>query len=81
MIEIFITNITEEQKAIELVQLLKKEFVHLEIDYDMNETSLPFPCGHTVLRVEGLYTNTEQIIALAKNKNIICEIMKDKICD
>ncbi|WP_298420723.1 hypothetical protein [uncultured Kordia sp.] len=59
--------------------MLKTEFPELKIDYDMDETNLPYPCGHTVIRIKGIYFSIEKIVSLISKKGFVCEIMKDKI--
>ncbi|MGY5354732.1 hypothetical protein [Wenyingzhuangia sp. IMCC45467] len=81
MVEVFITNIKKEKEAKKIVQLLEKKFLNIIVDYDMNETGLDFPCGHTVIRTENTLLDIHKIIATIQQRGIICEIMKDKICN
>lgn len=81
MIEVFITNIKVNRKQKKITNQLKKKFKNLVIDYDMNESDLDFPCGHTVIRVETIAVNVQQIINIIQNQGIVCKIMKDKICN
>lgn len=80
MVEVFITNITEKAAVNSLKKLLKEEFTNLLINFDMDETGLPYPCGHTVLRVEGKNIDVKKIISTLQKQGILSEIMKDEIC-
>lgn len=81
MVEVFITDI-KKQDQLQVVQRgLVAGFPDLKICFDLNETGLPFPCGHTVLRVEGQRAfDQESIIATVCNSGFSCNIMEDKIC-
>lgn len=52
MVEVFITDIKKQTQAKKMVKTLKRLFSELKISFDMDETGLPFPQGHTVLRAE-----------------------------
>ncbi|CAZ98357.1 hypothetical protein Q4603_09020 [Zobellia galactanivorans] len=80
MVEVLITNIEKISKAKRMVKLLEKEFDQLKIDYDMNETKLAYPCGHTILRIEGRHIYTKEIISTIEREGILCELIKDEIC-
>lgn len=53
MVEIFKTDIQHQALADRVLAIIKNENLDLKINIDLNETELPFPCGHTILRVEG----------------------------
>lgn len=76
MTEIFLTDIKTKVQADSLLDYFKSEYPELKISYDLNETENPFPCGHTVLRVEGDDFSTEGI--LISIKNLIAEFWKTK---
>lgn len=80
MIEVFITNITKEYLAKKVVKQLSNRFLEFKIDYDLNETALDFPCGHTVLRVEGEKMPLESITQLVYQMGFECQVMPDTIC-
>ena len=80
MVEVFITNITEKSRAKDLKKLLKEEFTKLLINFDLDETGRPYPCGHTVLRVEGQSIDAKKIISVLQKETVLCEIMKDEVC-
>ncbi|MBM1106245.1 hypothetical protein JQC67_08865 [Aurantibacter crassamenti] len=80
MVEVFITTISNKRQAKRIINCIKKEFEDLKINFDLDETGLPFPCGHTVLRIEGLQINTSEVIKIVQKEAVMCQIMKDKIC-
>jgi hypothetical protein len=80
MIEVFITDIQNNIQAYEILKKIQKDNTDLKINFDLNETDFPFPCGHTVLRVEAIKINLDNIMATLKNQGFNCEIMEDKIC-
>ncbi|WP_420573309.1 hypothetical protein [Kordia sp.] len=80
MIEVFITNIKIQTDAEKVVEMLKSNFPTLKINFDMDETGLAFPCGHTVIRIEGINFNIKNIISIIKNEKFLCEVMEDRIC-
>lgn len=80
MIEIFITDIKNEIQFDKILTEIQKENSELKINFDLNETDLPFPCGHTILRVEGNKINSAKILQKVKILGFNCEILEDKIC-
>lgn len=81
MIEVFTTNIQNEIQAIRVVGVLEKSFIDLKINFDLNETNLPYPCGHTILRIEGKVINTEKILSIVNKSGFKCDILEDKVCN
>ncbi|WP_276165399.1 hypothetical protein [Zobellia alginiliquefaciens] len=79
MVEVFITNIDKRAQAKGIVKMLGLVFSELKIDFDLDETALPFPKGHTVLRVEGKHIDHVKIMRLTREFGIRCEIMEDRI--
>ncbi|CAM4089827.1 hypothetical protein ZORO111903_00485 [Zobellia roscoffensis] len=79
MVEVFITNIEKRAQAKGIVKMLGLVFSELKIDFDLDETDLPFPKGHTVLRVEGQNIDSTEIIRLSREFGIRCEIMENHI--
>ena len=77
MVEVFITDIKKQVQAKRMIETLEPVFPELRFNYDMDETELSFPMGHTVLRVEGKNIDAEQIISIVKKLGANCEIMKD----
>jgi hypothetical protein len=80
MIEIFITNIQNSVQAERISSIVQSENHDLKINFDLNETELPFPCGHTILRVEGDKINSDKLMSTMRNQGYDCEILEDKIC-
>ncbi|SEH97007.1 hypothetical protein SAMN02927937_02459 [Paenimyroides aquimaris] len=81
MIEVFTTNIQSEIQAIRVLEILEKNFHELKINFDLNETNLPYPCGHTILRIEGKVINTEKVLSIVNKSGFRCDILEDKICN
>lgn len=81
MIEVFITNIQNEIQANHVSYMLKNGFPELKINFDLNETNLPYPCGHTILRIEGNIINTEKVLSVVNKSGFRCDILEDKICN
>ncbi len=79
MVEIFITDINTQSQSEDLLAILKRTFNGLQINFDLGETDLPFPQGHSVLRVEGEYVDSTNIITVVKAVGYKCEIMADTI--
>lgn len=81
MIEVFTTNIQSEIQAIHVVGILEKSFIDLKINFDLNETNLPYPCGHTILRIEGKIINVEKVLSIVSRSGFRCDILEDKVCN
>lgn len=81
MVEVFITDIQNEIQTAKVFTEIQKENTDLKINFDLNETDLPFPWGHTILRVEGNKINSEKILQKVKTLGFNCEILEDKICN
>jgi len=81
MIEVFTTNIQSEIQAIRVIGILEKSFIDLKINFDLNETHLPYPCGHTILRIEGKVINTEKVLSIVNKSGFRCDILEDKVCN
>jgi hypothetical protein len=63
MVEIFITDIQNEIQANEVSGIIQNENADLKINFDLNETDFSFPCGHTILRIEGSKINSDKILS------------------
>ena len=79
MIEVFITDIKNECDIKSVLKPLGIHFPNLKVSYDLNETNMPFPCGHTILRVESATIYPEKIISLVQKSGFQCEVLEDKI--
>lgn len=80
MIEIFTTDINNELKTVSVCKTLRQKFSGLKINFDSDETGLPYPCGHTILRVEGKIVPVQEIMQKIQELGFQCEILTDKIC-
>lgn len=80
LVETFITDIQNAMQSEKILNTIKGENVELKINFDLNETDFPFPCGHTILRVEGKKINSDSILVSVRNQGFKCEILEDKIC-
>lgn len=80
MVAVFITDIQNEIQSESVLNTIQNENIELKINFDLNETDLSFPCGHTILRIEGNKINSDTIMETVKNQGFNCEILEDKIC-
>lgn len=80
MIEVFITDIQNKDQADRVLSRVLTEDIDLKVNFDFNETDLSFPCGHTILRIEGDVINSDATIAIVNEQGFKCEILEDKIC-
>ncbi|WP_020529274.1 hypothetical protein [Flexithrix dorotheae] len=80
MVEVFITNIKLENQAIAVLESLESDFPDLLINFDLEDFQAPYPCGHSILRVEGKSINPQSIINCLRLKGFECEVLVDKIC-
>lgn len=80
MIEVFITDIPNKTQADRVSSRILVENTDLKVNFDFNETDLAFPCGHTILIMEGAAVNSDEVIAIVKGSGFKCEVLKDKIC-
>lgn len=80
MIEVFITDIQNNFQSDIILNNLQKDYPDLKINFDLNETDFSFPCGHTILRVEGDKINSDKILVSVRQVGFKCEILEDKIC-
>ncbi|MDW7691771.1 hypothetical protein R9C00_16500 [Flammeovirgaceae bacterium SG7u.111] len=80
MVEVFITNIKPEILSKEMLRFLENEHPNLKINFDLEDFNEPYPCGHSILRIEGKIIDTNSFVQQLKNKGIECELLEDKIC-
>ncbi len=81
MIEIFTTDIRTQDQAKRIMPVLGSQFPGLKINFDLAESDVPYPCGHSILRVEGTAFQAEQIISALDQSGFKCAILEDKICE
>jgi len=80
MIEVFITDIQTKNQAEAVLIDIQNKNTDLKINFDLNETDFSFPCGHTILRVEGTKVNSENILKQIGKLGFKCDVLEDKIC-
>ena len=80
MVEVFITDIKNSIQSEKILNTIQSENVELKINFDLNETNFHFPCGHSILRVEGDKINSDKILDSVRKQGFKCEILEDKIC-
>jgi hypothetical protein len=80
MVEVFITDIQNTIQTERILNTIQNENTELKINFDLNENDFPFPCGHTILRVEGNKIDSDKIMETVRNQGFNCEILEDKIC-
>ena len=66
MVEVFMTNIQSEILSKEILMLLEGNYPSLEINFDLEDYNKPYPCGHSILRIEGTFINSDSIIFIIK---------------
>ncbi|MBQ4914241.1 hypothetical protein J8L85_07325 [Maribacter sp. MMG018] len=81
MVEVFITDIRLESDANKVLASLKKDHPDLEVNFDLEDFNAPYPCGHSVLRMEGSFIDTYSVLRQLKSEGIKCQILEDKICN
>jgi hypothetical protein len=80
MVEVFITDIQNEIQAENISRTIILHNLELKINFDLNETNFPFPCGHTILRIEGNTINSDIIMETVRSYGFNCKILEDTIC-
>lgn len=82
MIEIFITNIYDEAIALDLNTQLVSQYPLYKINFDLNDIKpVPFPCGHSILRIEGKDIKRTEVVSFITKSGYQCDILEDKICE
>ena len=66
MTEIFITNIQTKIQAKQVLDFIIVTNPDLKLTYDLNETVNSYPCGYTILRVEGDKVDPQIILTALK---------------
>lgn len=80
MIEVFITDVRERNQAKEILASLKASFPELDTHIDLSNSDTAFPCGHSVLRVEGPEIDVTAIISAVGRSGFRCDVLEDKVC-
>ncbi|SNZ00415.1 hypothetical protein SAMN06265377_2239 [Flagellimonas pacifica] len=79
MVEVFITNVKEPKQAEETLKVLEHTLPKFKINFDLEDFEKPYPCGHSILRIEGSSINNKKIIQIIQNEGFKCEILEDKL--
>ena len=80
MVEVFITNVKSETLSKEVLRFLESYYPDLKINFDLEDFNKPYPCGHSILRVEGEFIDTYYITQQLKMIGIESNLLEDKIC-
>jgi hypothetical protein len=80
MIEVYTINIKSAVDSSELLPYLEDQFPELKISLDLEDFHKPYPCGQSILKVEGMHLDIHAIPRLLQAKGIECHILEDKIC-
>ncbi|TYQ00168.1 hypothetical protein C7447_101778 [Tenacibaculum adriaticum] len=81
MIEVFTTNIQDHIQVNCILKILENSFPVLKFNFDLEDFKLPYPCNHSILRVEGKLIHTESIITILDQLGYQCDILEDKVCN
>ncbi len=80
MVDVLITNIKLESIATEMLHFLEGAHPQLKFNFDLEDFDKPYPCDHSILRIEGSFIDTNVIKEQLKNKGFRCGLLEDKIC-
>lgn len=81
MIEVFVTDVQDQDRANRVLNLLEHRFPGLRFNIDFGDwESSPSPCEYKILRVKGLSIEPNDIISLVKDSGFKCDVLPDKIC-
>ena len=80
MVVVFMTNVKLEIQSLEILQILKRTYPQLKFNFDLEDFNKPYPCGHSILRIEGNVVDTNSIVQQLKSEGIECGLLEDKIC-
>ncbi|WP_405381936.1 hypothetical protein [Maribacter sp. LLG6340-A2] len=80
MVEVLITNVKSEILATEILEFLENKHPNLRMNFDLEDFNKPYPCGHSILRIEGKSIAIHTIELQLKSKGIKCRVLEDTIC-
>lgn len=69
-----------KHREIEVFITLAGLFPELKINFDVSDDSKPYPCSHTVLRIEGTDISADKIKSAITHMGFNCEVLEEKIC-
>lgn len=78
--EVFITDLKNNIQLDHCLKQLNQQFPHLKLNVDLSQSKQPYPCGHTVLRAEGMAIRAEQIQSALRHLGLQCDLLEDKVC-
>lgn len=82
MVTVYTTTISESDQGTRIVESLSNEFPAWWIHIDLSDmASLPYPCGHSILRIAGEGIDPEKITALVRAMGFRCDVLEDKACN
>lgn len=80
MVEVLITNVKSETLSNEILNLLKLKHPLLKINFDLEDFNKPYPCGHSVLRIEGDFIDTNLITKFLQGIGVECDLLEERAC-
>src|SRR5690606_2793248 len=84
-VQVFTTDIKNRFQEERLLRTLEKSFPELEINFDLwdylSNPEMPYPCGHSILRVQGNTINSKSIISTINQSGFKCDILENKVCN
>ena len=81
MVEVFTTNIPNNEQGLHMIKKLKIIFPHSKIHFDIELEISNYPCTHSILRFEDRYISTEIIQRLVEGEGFKCDVLLDKVCN
>lgn len=79
-IAIFITDLQTKRQEDQVATMLKERFPEWKVNFDSSSNGKPYPCGHTILRIEGIGLGEASIKTWVRQFGIRCEVLEDKLC-
>ena len=79
-IQVFITDLQTKGQEEQVLSLLNERFPEWTINFDSSSNEKPYPCGHTILRIEGTGIGEVPVKSLVSQLGIRCEPLEDKLC-
>lgn len=80
MIAVFTTDVYDRIQVANILEIIAKSFPELNINFDLDHSDAPYPCGHTILRAEGSIISSDSIIGILHQSGFRCAVLEDKIC-
>lgn len=81
MIEVFTTDVKDQNQANEILKLLEQNHPELRVNFDFSDRQVSaFACMDNILRVEGPYIDASSIISSVQKAGFRCDVLPDRIC-